>query len=937
VYPALVKASYALSKPTIQTGETTRLSLVMRFGAEPAAATARRRLNLGLVLDRSGSMAGTPLKQAIRAAQTLVAELADDDRVSVVIYDDSADTIVPPELAKDKARIQGLIGKVSAGGCTNLSGGWLEGVKHVARHGSKETVNRVLLLTDGQANMGIQDPAVLIKTARDKAAEGVVTTTLGFGTGFNEDLLIGMARAAEGNFYFIQSPEDVAQVFKIELEGLSSVVGQNLVVTVRPDAVVEHGWMLNNYRTEERDKDIDVMLGDVYSVEDRVLVMELLVKPGAEGTVKVATVAYSFQTVVDGSIKDVKGELTVTVESASAERAAAVAPDLAVVGDASRLQTARTKDEAVVLADKGDLKAAAQKLRAMADELKNGPLAGQFEFAEEVDQLQHFAERLEQKSYGGDVRKELRDQSYQAGTRLRGDLSQRGTTGGSADGLPTVTSAEGGVVLRCERQGGKLRVHVVSDGYDAAKNVQFPRAVREEGVSYLVGKVVPSADGGFYRVEGAIRRLLRPGEQVKPKSAPSSAAAPAKPAKIAATAAGLPTTTEVGTGVIVQCVQEGSKLRARVVSDGYDPNWNIRFPRSIRELGVLYVCEQVNAAVTNLCGKGSEPQLAAPFEDVDANARGDLVVGRSVALATALDELPEDRLGVGICPRPPVELLGIGDRRFRWFEAERLVQGALIGEKPCLHHFDRDAERRLVSERLAILLGERPPGAELCEPRAAVRAIPIDHDGHRGASARRGLLDGEEDLAREAGDLLALRVHARQHRALDLPVLDVAPELLLEQTPDQHTHRAAAPITLVAPRVSAPRGSDVEHALADEQEPHRKISAMRRSSPTLNHISPRLKPESRRRRTPGSESSGATTVSPFALRPKTRTLSGGTKSRKYGECVAVMICTALAPRAGSVSPFRYSAMRWSWRGWMPFSGSSISRTEGGSTAWTSVR
>jgi Ca-activated chloride channel family protein len=568
----------------------------MHFGADGGAQPGgRRRLNLGLVLDRSGSMAGAPLKQAVRAAQALVDELGAEDRVSVVIYDDTPETIVAPGLATDKARIRGLLDKVRAGGCTNLSGGWLEGVKHVQKHASKELVNRVLLLTDGQANMGIKDPDVLVKTARQKAEEGVITTTLGFGSGFNEDLLIGMARAAEGNFYFIESPEDVAQVFKIELEGLASVVGQNLVVTVRPGAAVEHGWVLNNYRTEERDKELDVVVGDVYAVEDRVLVLELLVRAPAEGPVPVADVSYTFQTVIDGAIKEVKGALTATAEAAGAERAAAAAPDLGAVSDASRLQAARTKDEAVTLADKGDLKAAAQKLRAMAEELKTGPLAGQFEFAEEVDLLQHFAERLEKKSYDGGVRKELRDQSYQAGTRQRGDLAQRGTSGGSAGDLPTVQSAEGGVVLRCERHGGKLRVHVVSEGYDAAKNVQFPRAIREEGVTYLVAKVVPSADGGFYRVEGAIKRLLRPGEQVKPNASSASAAAPAaaKPAKTPATAADLPTTTEVGTGVIIQCVKEGSKLRARVVSDGYDPNWNIRFPRSIRELGVLYVADQV--------------------------------------------------------------------------------------------------------------------------------------------------------------------------------------------------------------------------------------------------------------------------------------------------------------------------------------------------------
>ena len=588
-----MKATYALSTPTIPVGEATRLSLVIRFGAE-AAATARRRLNLAVVLDRSGSMAGTPLKQAVNAVSALVGELRDDDRVSVVIYDDHVDTIVPSDLAKDKAKIRAALGKVRAGGCTNLSGGWLEGVKHVAKHASKELVNRVLLLTDGQANMGITDPAVLVKTAGQKAAEGVVTTTLGFGSGFHEDLLIGMARAAEGNFYFIQSPEDVAQVFKIELEGLSSVVGQNLVVSIAPQEVVEHGWVLNTYRTEEREKDLDVHVGDVYAIEQKVVAMQLLVRPKVAGTATVANVSYTYQTVVDGVIRDVTGTLAVTVEAAGAEQAAQAAPDMAVVGDASRLETARTKDAAVELADKGDLSTAAKKLREMAASLKQSPLAAQFEFAEEIDQLEHFADRLEKRSYDGGVRKELRDQSYQAGSRMRDDLVQRGTTGGSASGLPTVTSADGGVALQCVRQGGKLRVHVTSDGHDATKNVQFPRAMREEGVSYLVDKVVPSADGGFYRVEGAIKRLLRPGETVTPKrAAPAAAAAPAKPAKTPATAADLPTTTEVGTGVIIQCVKEGSKLRARVVSDGYDPNWNIRFPRSIRELGVLYVADQV--------------------------------------------------------------------------------------------------------------------------------------------------------------------------------------------------------------------------------------------------------------------------------------------------------------------------------------------------------
>ncbi|MHC5832162.1 MAG: hypothetical protein ACYT04_93325, partial [Nostoc sp.] len=73
---------------------------------------------------------------------------------------------------------------------------------------------------------------ILTATSGQKAEEGIITTTLGFAQGFNEDLLIGMARAATGNFYFIQSIDEATEVFSIELDSLRAVVGQNLKVTL---------------------------------------------------------------------------------------------------------------------------------------------------------------------------------------------------------------------------------------------------------------------------------------------------------------------------------------------------------------------------------------------------------------------------------------------------------------------------------------------------------------------------------------------------------------------------------------------------------------------------------------------------------------------------------------------------------------------------------
>ena len=104
-----------------------------------------------------------------------------------------------------------------------------------------------------------------------------------------------------------------------------------------------------------------------------------------------------------------------------------------------------------------------------------------------------------------------------------------------------------------------------------------------------------SSNGTFYRVKGNITRFAKAGEVdsfAVPQRSPT-ATRTLKASKGPASAADLPTTDTVGDGVLVQCVKDGQKLRARVVADGYEPDWNMRFPGSIREEGMLYVVDQV--------------------------------------------------------------------------------------------------------------------------------------------------------------------------------------------------------------------------------------------------------------------------------------------------------------------------------------------------------
>ncbi len=591
----MMKVNYSFSHPVIATQTTATVDLILNFNADQKTQpSSRRPLNLSLVIDRSGSMAGQPLRYAIKAAQKLVEFLNEDDILSVIIYDDTADVILPPQPVKDQAQISQTIGKIKAGGCTNLSGGWLLGCEQVKSQQNGERLNRVLLLTDGQANLGITDPQVLTKTAQKQAEQGIVTTTLGFGTYFNEDLLIAMADAAGGNFYFIQSPDEATDVFRIELESLTSVVGQNLTVTLQPENSVEITEILNNYRSQKVNQNLEILIGDVYEVEAKQLALQLTIPPQTNsGKLPVMTVNYQYQTIVDGVIEQLTNQVLIELTVASETEASQVQPDQSVFEQTSKLRIAQVKEEAIALNDAGQYQQAAEKLRSAVQDLQQKLLNEIFEIAEEIEQLEYYAQRIETRSFDTANRKEMRDQSYQARTRNREELQLRGITAGDADTLEAVSSFEQGVLVECIRDKGKLRVRVISEGYNSEFNVQFPRHLREEGVTYIVEEIKPSANGDFYRACGTIKRLVKPGEERAAGTKKTSKPANLQAAKAPKTFADLETTDTVGDGVIIQCVKEGSKLRARVVSDGYNPDFNIRFTRDIRAEGVVYVVVEV--------------------------------------------------------------------------------------------------------------------------------------------------------------------------------------------------------------------------------------------------------------------------------------------------------------------------------------------------------
>lgn len=379
----------------------------------PEAATAddRPSLDLSLVLDCSGSMAGEKLDAAKQAADWLVERLRPTDKVALVAYDSEV-SLLAPLAAAGSSELGRAIASLRSGSMTNLSGGWLRGLGELER-GNGGATRKILLLTDGLANEGITDPDQLVSLATGARGRGVGTTTIGFGDDFDEDLLTKMADAGGGKAHYAATPEAAPAIFADELEGLTSLAAQNVTLEIRPTADVEMFSILNDYPQVGVDGGVQVELGDAYGGERRRVVFTLHVPALSElGVVKVAEVVLRYVTVGE-DVERHEVTLPVVLNLVSADEAAAREPDLQVREEVLRLSAATARAEAIELADAGRYDDAQAVLRRVELDLRS---AG---FTQEADALQLDVPKLSPIAYTSQPRnrKQLR---YEQHRRQRG-------------------------------------------------------------------------------------------------------------------------------------------------------------------------------------------------------------------------------------------------------------------------------------------------------------------------------------------------------------------------------------------------------------------------------------------------------------------------------------------------------------------------------------
>lgn len=249
-------------------------------GGELNSGRQQVPLNLAVVIDRSGSMAGEKIQFAKEAARYLVDQLSPDDYISIIAYDGSVDVIQESVPVSNKYQIKSRIDMIFDRGSTNLMGGAMAGYEQVKKHFHSAYINRVLLLSDGLANVGITDPLRIRNIVRTKnEMDGISISTFGVGRDYNEDLMTAMAENGSGNYYFIDRSTEIPRIFRDEIRNLNEVAAQQVQLKIQiPDFVQIEKVYGCNY--QQNGRVLTVQLHDVFENETKGILIRYSVQQG---------------------------------------------------------------------------------------------------------------------------------------------------------------------------------------------------------------------------------------------------------------------------------------------------------------------------------------------------------------------------------------------------------------------------------------------------------------------------------------------------------------------------------------------------------------------------------------------------------------------------------------------------------------------------------
>ncbi len=374
---------------------------------------SRSPLAVAVVLDKSGSMASDrKMENARTGALEALGILGARDIATVVVYDNDARVLVRPTSAQNFTVFEDAIGSVRAGGNTALHDGTTLGAEALKPFVREGYVPRIVLLSDGQANVGPSSTGELRRLGRRLAASEMTITTIGLGLDYNEDLMTALAAESGGNAYFARDAAALSGIFARDMEDAVALSARHVKLTLVCGARTSPVRVIGR-DGETRGNHIEVNVGNLYGAEKFALFEVEIPETAREDEIEAATVRLEYVDPASG--KTIAREQPLRLAFTSDARAVEARRNAEIVAQTELARNAEVRDEVVRLADEGKAQEASALLKQRAQNMISSyaPGAAPAPLQAEAEEIEALAEDID--ASGGmsnERRKETVNKSY---------------------------------------------------------------------------------------------------------------------------------------------------------------------------------------------------------------------------------------------------------------------------------------------------------------------------------------------------------------------------------------------------------------------------------------------------------------------------------------------------------------------------------------------
>jgi len=397
----------------ISNREDTEVTLKLTLEGLESKSERRTPVNLAIVLDRSGSMHGAKLEKARQAASIVLEQLGRNDVFSLVTYDTCAAVLIPPQHVTNSARLNRKIESISSGGSTALYAGVKLGATQLKEFFDEENINRVILLSDGLANVGPSTPDALAKLGARLANNGIHVSTIGLGDDYNEDLMVALAEASAANYYYVKDAGKLPGIFEQELGYIRNILARNMQIVIDLPQDVVGIEVLGHPEIKFHGNRATITLSELCVMQTRDFLVRCRISESGEQDLKVAAIQLAYRDEQSG--KQQQSESSVSVKRTGDKKRVDASQNREVSEQIAVTNNVVVRERALKLVDEGRNEEAADTLRRQAAaNAAAGQRYGNEMLKDESDALEHAARRLESEGgFSPGTRKAFQYRSYE--------------------------------------------------------------------------------------------------------------------------------------------------------------------------------------------------------------------------------------------------------------------------------------------------------------------------------------------------------------------------------------------------------------------------------------------------------------------------------------------------------------------------------------------